>query len=44
MKPVPKATELLAKPSADFADKLAATKALLQQAAAQWQPLKQASS
>ena len=44
MKPVPKATELLAKPSANFADKLAATKALLQQAAVQWQPLKQASS
>jgi phosphoadenosine phosphosulfate reductase len=44
MKPVPKATELLAKPSANFAEKLAATQALLKQAAAQWQPLKQASS
>ncbi|MDD2728735.1 phosphoadenylyl-sulfate reductase [Malikia sp.] len=38
------ATELHAKPSADYADKLATTKALLQRAAAEFQPLKQASS
>ena len=44
MKPVPKATELLAKPSPDFADKLSATQTLLTRAADQWQPLKQASS
>lgn len=38
------ATELHAKPSADYADKLATTKALLKRAAAEFQPLKQASS
>ena len=38
------ATELHAKPSADYAAKLATTQALLQRAAAELQPLKQASS
>lgn len=38
------ATELHAKPSADYAAKLATTQALLQRAAAEFQPLKQASS
>ena len=38
------ATELHAKPSADYATKLATTQALLQRAAAEFQPLKQASS
>ena len=44
MKPQTKATTLHAKPSAQFADKLAATQAQLQAAAANLQPLKQASS
>ena len=39
-----KATELHAKPSADYADKLAQTQALLRQAASEFQPLTQASS
>jgi len=39
-----KATALHARPSADFAAKLADTEALLQRAAAEFQPLKQASS
>ena len=39
-----KATELHAKPSADYADKLAQTQALLRQAASDFQPLTQASS
>lgn len=38
------ATELHAKPSANYAEKLATTQALLQRAAAEFQPLKQASS
>ncbi len=38
------ATELHANPSADYADKLAITKALLQRAAAEFQPITQASS
>ncbi|MCX7252175.1 MAG: phosphoadenylyl-sulfate reductase [Burkholderiales bacterium] len=38
------ATELHAKPSADYADKLATTQALLRRAAAEFQPIKQASS
>jgi phosphoadenosine phosphosulfate reductase len=44
MKPHIPATQLHAKPSAQFAEKLAATKAQLQSAAAELQPLKQASS
>jgi phosphoadenosine phosphosulfate reductase len=44
MKPHIPATQLHAKPSAQFAEKLAATQALLQSAAAELQPLKQASS
>ncbi len=44
MKAHTKATALLAKPSATFADKLAATQAQLTSAAAELQPLKQASS
>ena len=39
-----KATELHAKPSVDYADKLAQTQALLRQAASEFQPLTQASS
>lgn len=38
------ATELHAKPSANYAEKLATTQALLQRAAAEFQPIKQASS
>jgi phosphoadenosine phosphosulfate reductase len=38
------ATELHAKPSADYADKLAITQALLQRAATEFQPITQASS
>lgn len=38
------ATELHAKPSVDYAAKLATTQALLQRAAAEFQPIKQASS
>mgnify|MGYP002654986512 FL=1 len=44
MKPLPKATELHAKASATFADKLAATQAQLKAAALELHPLKQASS
>ena len=44
MKPQTKATTLHAKPSANFADKLTATQAQLKAAAAELQPLKQASS
>ena len=44
MKPLTPATQLHAKPSANFADKLAATQAQLKAAAAELQPLKQASS
>ena len=44
MKPPTKATTLHAKPSANFADKLAATQAQLKEAASTLQPLKQASS
>ena len=44
MKPLPKATELHAKASATFADKLAATQAQLKAAVLELQPLKQASS
>ena len=44
MKPHIPATQLHAKPSAQFAEKLAATQAQLQSAAAELQPLKQASS
>ena len=44
MKPHTKATTLHAKPSDNFADKLAATQAHLKAAAAEFQPLKQASS
>ena len=44
MKPHTKATTLHAQPSDNFADKLAATKAQLKAAAAEFQPLKQASS
>ena len=44
MKPHAKATTLHAKPSANFADKLAATQAQLMAAAAELQPIKQASS
>ncbi len=44
MKPQTKATTLHAKPSANFADKLAATQAQLKAAATELQPLKQASS
>ena len=44
MKPHTKATTLHAKPSANFAEKLAATQAQLQAAATELQPLKQASS
>ena len=44
MKPLPKATELHAKASATFADKLAATQSQLKTAALELQPLKQASS
>jgi phosphoadenosine phosphosulfate reductase len=44
MKPHTPATTLHAKPSAHFADKLAATQAQLKAAAAELQPLKQASS
>ena len=44
MKPQTKATTLHAKPSANFADKLAATQAQLKAAAAELPPLKQASS
>jgi len=44
MKPHTPATQLHAKPSAQFAEKLAATQAQLKSAAAELQPLKQASS
>jgi 3'-phosphoadenosine 5'-phosphosulfate sulfotransferase (PAPS reductase)/FAD synthetase len=44
MKPLTPATQLHAKPSAQFAEKLAATQAQLKSAAAELQPLKQASS
>jgi len=44
MKPLPKATELHAKPSATFDTKLAATQAQLKAAAVELRPLKQASS
>jgi len=44
MKPHTQATTLHAKPSVNFADKLGATQAQLKAAAAQLQPLKQASS
>ena len=44
MKPQTPATQLHAKPSAQFAEKLAATQAQLKSAAAELQPLKQASS
>ena len=44
MKPLTPATQLHAKPSANFADKLAVTQAQLKAAAAELQPLKQASS
>ena len=44
MKPHTKATTLHAKPSANFAEKLAATQAQLKAAATELQPLKQASS
>jgi len=44
MKPLPKATELHAKASATFADKLAATQAQLKAAALELHPLKHASS
>jgi len=44
MKPLPKATELHAKASATFADKLAATQAQLKAAALELHPSKQASS
>ena len=44
MKPHTKATTLHAKPSANFAEKLAATQAQLTAAASELQPLKQASS
>ena len=44
MKPLTPATQLHAKPSAHFAEKLAATQAQLKSAAAELQPLKQASS
>ena len=44
MKPPTPATQLHAKPSANFADKLASTQAQLKAAAAELQPLKQASS
>lgn len=44
MKPHTKATTLHAKPSANFAEKLAATQAQLEAAASELQPLKQASS
>ena len=44
MKPLTPATQLHAKPSANFADKLTATQAQLKAAAAELQPLKQASS
>ena len=44
MKPLTPATQLHAKPSANFADKLAAAQAQLKAAAAELQPLKQASS
>jgi phosphoadenosine phosphosulfate reductase len=44
MKPHTPATQLHAKPSAKFAEKLAATQAQLKSAAAELQPLKQASS
>ncbi len=42
--PAPRATTLHARPSADFDAKLAATQALLRQAAADYQPVTQASS
>ena len=44
MKPLTPVTQLHAKPSANFADKLTATQAQLKAAAAELQPLKQASS
>ena len=43
-KPRQSATELHAKPSADYADKLALTQALLKRAAVEFQPVTQASS
>ena len=44
MRPSPKATEQHARPSADYADKLARTRALLRTSVTDFSPLKQASS
>lgn len=44
MRPTPKATEQNARASAEYADKLARTRALLRSSGTDFSPLKQASS